>query len=416
MNASLASRLGSQLISLLLLFSIVYNVNFLIFPSATMGRLAVLYMLWKQRNTIGERIQALAEKHPYVLLILTGLLAHAAVGYLAGGREDSTQMSRQFHFLFYSLLASYLYAAHIEGDMRVFLRNFGIVTALQGALIVYSLFSPEYREWLAGLLVQNSNFPLTSATRPPGFSTSSGASLSVIQSLGVYCCICIAFAPGPRWVKVLSSLGAIISISSTILAGRTGLMMSALFIGAFCLRDLFRLRWGSTAVVAGFLALLVFQGPVLVDYLMANRGDDLPNFQKISEWAFEFFMNDGDVYSVYDLQTMPVPGLSFDTMVGTGLVENGSRNDSGYIQNYYSLGLLMSILFYGTALYMCFRMWLVSKERFLSLVLIGGIFFVEVKEPFVLKYIYVFFIISQYYMLADTAAVGGKKHDQLLAQ
>ena len=416
MIVALLTRIGSQILSVVLLFSLVYNVNFKVFPPATMGRLAVLYLIWEQRHILKERIYFLAAKHPYVLLTLAALLIHAVVGYWFAGRVDSVQMSRQFHFIFYSIFASYLYALHLRGNLKMFLCNFAIVGAIQGGMIIYSLFSWEYREWLASVVVEGGNYELTLATRPPGFSNSTGANLSVIQALGVFSCLWIAFEDNPWWAKVLSIIGAIVAITSTMLAGRTGLMLSGLFVATFCIRDLGRLRFKSTLVAAAFVALTVFQGPLLIDYLNENRGDYLPDFEKISNWAFEFFLSDGNVYSVYDLSTMPVPKLTFNTLIGTGMADK-TGNDSGYIQSYYALGLLMAGVFYSVAAYLCVIMWRKSRERFLYLSLIGGIFLVELKEPFMLKYIYFFFIVSHYYLLAGFAdAAKVEKHDQLSTQ
>ena len=403
MIVALLARAGSQALSVVLLFFLVYNVSFKVLPMATLGRLAVLYLMWEQRLILRERINSLAAKHPFMLLTLAALLVHAVIGYLFGGRVDSTQMSRQFHFLFYSIFASYLYALHLRGNLKMFLCNFAIVCAFQGGMIIYSLFSWEYREWLASLVVEGGNYELTLADRPPGFSNSTGANLSVIQALGVFSSLWVAFGNNPWWAKVLSVIGAIVAVVSTILVGRTGLMLSTLFVAFYCIRDLGRLRFRSTAVAAAFVALVVFQGPSLIAYLMENRGDYLPDFQKMSNWAFEFFINDGNVYSVYDLSTMPIPKLTFETLMGTGIVNNGSGNDSGYVQNYYALGLLMSVVFYSVVAYLCTITWLKSRERFLYLSLIGGVFLVELKEPFMLKYIYLFFIMSQYFLMARFA-------------
>ena len=56
---------------------------------------------------------------------------------------------------------------------------------------------------------------------------------------------------------------------------------------------------------------------------------------------------------------MPIPSLSIRTILGTGEVfnpntmKNASGNDCGYIQTYYSLGLVLAFYFMLVTLFFC---------------------------------------------------------------
>jgi hypothetical protein len=402
---------GTFLVSLALLFGIVYNVNFQVCPPLSTGRLAIIYLLWEQRKELPQRLREASGRHPYLLLLMAGLLVHATIGYIVGGRVDGTQMSRQFHFFLYSLLGAVLYSGRVKGDVDAFMRNMTIVTAAQGAMILYSMFAPEYRQWLASVVVQSGHLDIVNAARPPGFTTSSGSNLSVIQSLGVFAGLWTISKARRMWARLPACLGVLACVLSTLVTGRTGLMLSGIFYAAYVVRALSRFRFAFALSSAIVLAAAVLAAPRVMEYLAGMQQDGMPNFERLGDWAFEFFLNEGDVYSVQDLKSMPIPPISLETLTGTGMVETnlrmGSGNDSGYIQNYFSLGLCLAILLYGGLLAFFGAAGLRSPERFLALILVAGLFVIEAKEPFIFKYIYAFFLLTPYFArVADSGREG----------
>ena len=117
-------------------------------------------------------------------------------------------------------------------------------------------------------------------------------------------------------------------------------------------------------------------------------------------------MKDNDTTDA--LNEMPVPPLSFETIIGTGRVRsitgngNASGHDSGYVQTYYSLGLLLAIFFY--IFFLIFAIFLIQRNKFqkyydskkqkILYLLILIVFVIEIKEPFIFHYSFPFFVLS----------------------
>ena len=96
---------------------------------------------------------------------------------------------------------------------------------------------------------------------------------------------------------------------------------------------------------------------------------------------------------------MPIPPLTYQTLIGTGLVVgpngegNASGHDTGYIQTYYSMGLIMAFVFYVSYFYYLFIK--VRKDKFnLSYLLLFILVLVESKEFFIFSYAFPFFVFS----------------------
>jgi hypothetical protein len=188
--------------------------------------------------------------------------------------------------------------------------------------------------------------------------------------------------------------------ASTIVTGRTGLMLAVLFAGAFLLMGNLKQR----LALVGLCVVLAIIALFAADAVFSVIAQANPQAERLSSWAFEIFQRGTDASSWQDLLGQPVPPLTFDNLLGTGLVvaQNGlgneSGNDSGYIQTYVALGLIMALVFYiAVALLLGKYVWR-STDRFLFAVLLGLLFVVEIKEPFIYKYIYPFLILTLAYL------------------
>jgi hypothetical protein len=142
-----------------------------------------------------------------------------------------------------------------------------------------------------------------------------------------------------------------------------------------------------------FLLISFFLYQIDFESSFINLTENIEGFK--TEWfitwieeAFNFRKNS----TLEELNTMYVPPITIETIIGLGRVEsesgygNASMNDSGYIQTYYSLGLIMSAVFYLTYFCLSFFRWLNSKRNPLILIFLIIVFLVEYKEPFIFKY------------------------------
>ncbi len=392
--------LGTASVLLLLTFSFVYNISFMVLPPLTTGRLTLLALTIVLFRRLLFAARRFVSANWLACLVLGFLVLYSLILYLLGRQVDSTQLSRSLNFLVYVIWGSLVFLVLLHYDLYKFTSIFALATVVQSLFIAYSYVSPEYRLWLSQMLIQGGNIPLTTSTQVPGFSNSSGALLSVIQGLGVFSALYAARLSRSFLTICFYSSVALLNMASTIVVGRTGLIMSVIFLPVFFIVGNWKQRQALVAIVgAAGLGLMVIAGSLFSTLSAFN-----PRTANVGEWALEFFQRGTETVFFSDFGSMPVPPLSMQTLLGTGLVlaenreANASGSDSGYVQTYYALGLLMAFAFYATMFGVCLRYVLLSRDRLLFAVLLLSMFVVEVKEPFIYKYIYPFFVISVVYM------------------
>jgi hypothetical protein len=390
-----------------LLFAYIYNISFLAAPSVTTGRVALLLLLPPYAGSLAPAWRAVGPAQRAALLVVLLVLAYAMLQLLLVSEGDTVQFSRLMHFVFYVLLGSALFAAASGYDADRFARAFALTTALQGALIFYSFVAPGFRHWLSRLLVQGGNIPFTTPLQAPGFSNSSGAALSLVQALGMFTALLAARRAEGRPRRLLLLAGAVAG-ASTLVVGRTGLQLALLFACFFVF-------YGPPARALRNLCLLgsaVLALAVVGDGLLALLSTVVPTAADTVAWAFEFFLRGtGSGFFQEFFGRQDVPSLTLETLVGTGRVTaydgvtNASGHDSGYVQTYYALGLPMAVAFYLAVAAALSEAWALARQQRGALAaLVTAIFVVEVKEPFLFKYVMPFLAFALLW-LARPAAV-----------
>jgi hypothetical protein len=167
----------------------------------------------------------------------------------------------------------------------------------------------------------------------------------------------------------------------------------------------------SILIGSAILGMIIFLfGERVLDVLFAMNPEFRESWRYVFEIAFEIFIHRGEVGSVTAVANMPIPPLSVETLLGTGLVRTAGANvtgsDSGYVQSYYALGLVMAAFFY-LSLARVFLAYLGRiPEKLLYGMLVAAMFLIEAKEPFIFKYIVPFFCVCALSMMAPAAKPG----------
>jgi hypothetical protein len=384
-----------------LMFMLVYNISFKAAPSLTTGRLAIAILIgWGGWTTI-DGLRSFVRANWTPLLAFGAAAIYALVLFAIGGAQDSGQVSRLLHFLVLSVVGAEAFGALVRYEALSFSRVFSVAVLLQAVLILYSYVSPGYRLWLSGVLVQGGGIPLTYALQVPGFSNSSGAALSAVQGVGVFSSLFSMRYARTHTERVAFALAAAVTVASTLVTGRTGLIMAAAFLVVFGLAAAgWRQRVVMVSVVSGLVVLLIAYGDAVSARLLALN----PSFANTLSWGLGVFGRGTSDPVLNDLASQPVPPLTLATLLGTGLISdaygNVSQNDSGYIQTYYALGLLMTLVFYGALLALLLKYVRRSGEPFLLGALVASIFVAELKEPFIFKYALPLFAIGLVHLQA----------------
>lgn len=393
-----------------LIFFLLYNISFTRLPFLTTGRLSVLILsIWAifllRKNPIDylrSRVWLIFLPVPYV-----------AVQFLLVG--DPGQLTRFLYLAAYSVVGAVL-VSMIARDFRLVMLSIFTAIVLQAVFIPYAFLSGSYRDWYASNIESGASYGAEYLYRTSGFSGVSGAALSLIQSLGVFVGWMLLFRGG-RYKPVTGSaallilIGMLICLLSCALVGRTGFLLSILFLFA-CLfypsgSNIEKDRDGRWML----LSLVVLMIYLFLKYYFIEMLPDDFSIEYFTTWVFGVFLGENETAA--QIAQMVIPPLGIETLLGTGLVSlidgsNPSGHDSGFVQSYYSIGLLMSIVLYGAYFYVLYYSfyWLPMLLRLLLTLLF---FLLEVKEPFLFKYSLLFVVLALHFSYILTVDRRGMK-------
>ena len=384
--------IGTVVLSTIFIFLVIYNISFKFVPIFTSARVAILLL--------GASFVVRGLKYPfkighYPFLILTFLLPVLGQHLFSG---DSTQTSRIVHLFFYSFVGASLLSA-LSGSLKVALFSYTAAVSVQAVIIIVVFFNIELREIIDSFIVVGGNFGVYSLYRAPGFTSSSGADLSVIQAMGVVSGILFLYTTKINSYFLQNALVFFLIIIcgiSTLFVGRTGLLISAVFIFGYLFFSFSIIKIKNWAYIC--LGIIIIYTLISSWSFYVSRIDNF-NEDYFLDWAFGSFI--GKDTSVDDIANQPIPPISIETVFGTGMVTgpdgigNASGHDSGYVQTYYSMGLILSVTFY---LFLAYVLALYVKGHgVIAWLLFMVIFVIELKEPFIFKYNVILLLMLAYY-------------------
>lgn len=326
-----------------------------------------------------------------MLLLMFVLIMVSFLQYLFSG--DFTQSSRLLWFSLYSIMVPYIFYKVTE-NVSEFLWLIVISTFIQAILTINSFFIPSFKQFILSIIFVGGNQIELSAFRAIGFSSISGAAFSVVQSCGVFAGLFLLKKTDIKFQRILVYVFIAVVLLSTLIIGRTGLIISLLAILLFFISEL------SVKKIIRYFVIFFILYQVNYIKILESVTANIPGFN------VDYFLGwTGEALTIKNNRTaeiimdMPIPPVTLKTIVGTGEVfdinsgSNSSGHDSGYIQTYYSLGLIFAGVFY-----IGFLIFLISEiqktRRHWLLLPVIMMFILEYKEPFIFKYILPFFVLS----------------------
>lgn len=378
------------LINALLIFCIIYDFSFLSSPGITSGRIAFVFICIK--SIFDYKSTSLNRDLVYFLCFLAFLFLVSLIQYL--NSLDFTQSSRILWFSIYAILTPFLFRKFFL-NLEEFLYSILLATSLQAIISINSFLNPIFKQGILNILVVGGNNIEDGIYRAISFSGSSGAALSVIQFCGVFSgLMLLKYCRQTAVRSTIVLVGIFCCLLSTLIVGRTGLICSLLSIFYFLFSTI------NFRNVAEFSILILLISQINFSSVLESQTERVEGFN------VDFFFNwieDGltlkNNNTVEYIKKMPIPSLSLKTILGTGEVfdsdnmKNASGHDSGYIQTYYSLGYIL-----GFAFYLSYFLFLLKETKgrnlFSFFFIIILMFIIELKEPFIFKYILPFFTLN----------------------
>ncbi|WP_258471816.1 hypothetical protein [Vibrio campbellii] len=348
-------------------------------PSLTTSRVVLLFtflgMILLGRLRFFDKKQL-----SFIYLCFALSFVNLLVSIYSGG--DTTQFSRFVHFALFSLFSAGMYVKLFDDEIQFHKAIVG-ATLIQVVFVFITYSAPAVNNIIFSYVYVSHNF-LSNLGRAPGLSSSGGATLSLIISFGAFSIVRLAIFEKKTWHLPVMLLICF----SQVLVGRTGLLLS--------LVSLFILFYYTKIDLKAFVLTIigvVVANALLIDFLLSNE----QFLEYTLKWAESTFS--GDDQTIKTLMSMGIKEMStMDVILGSGQVSlqnglNASGSDIGYVQTFYAAGLL-GVIFYlvlFSFLYSYYRN--VSNSRFFLILLLLP-FITELKEPFIFKYMVVFFVFT----------------------
>lgn len=363
----------------LLIFSLIYDISFKAFPILTSGRIVFIFLIisnFKDLKLVFKEYKFL--KFIILLLLLVSFLQFTLT-------NDNTQFSRFFYFTLFSLISSLIIATRVK-DTQKLLFYILIAVSFQSVILVYVFFNPSFKSILDQYIVYGGNFTVENLYRSFGLSSQTGAALSLTQSFGVGAGLLLLKYKN----NYLITLSIVICFLSTIFVGRTGLLISLLFFGVYFYYTKSLKKIINISLIIIFLSLFI---STIINKFTSSL-DSITGFSSeyFIGWLNEGFELENNKLVNALVSDQNIPELTIQNFfIGSGTISNSngtnsSGHDSGYIQTYYSIGLIFTILFYLSISTFIVQNFKILNNRKLLFFICFTILTLDFKEPMLFKY------------------------------
>ena len=389
-----------------LAFLYLFNIYFKVVQFLPTGRLVFLVLL----ILLNTRIVVAYAKYMNSHYIFLGTFSFAFIWvmglYTVNPQSDIGPFNQLVVFSVYSCFMGLAFAI-LSKSLEVLLKAISYACLIQAVFVYISFYSETFRFAIAEILVAGGNIPLTFAGRVAGFSNGAGASLSLSLSMGVLCSMFLFTLKYRGVEKALMLVIAIITASSCILVGKTGLILSGYFIISLLLWSSLRVRLLTKKVIC-YINFKTLRTVTLFGFIVCIAIFLTSGTRKQESYAlrrsFSNPFGEKDL-TLKALSNMNIPPISLKTVLGTGeLINSEGRSsagtDIGYIRSYYCYGLILSLLLF-LVIFGHFIAGILkiktSEVAFPLWVLFIPLIIVECKEPFVFKVSYCFVLFAVIY-------------------
>jgi hypothetical protein len=354
------------------------------------------------------------------LLIFSFFVAYVCVAYLVTAAKEMTVVKNSLILLFQTGIGSYIFVYYLKPniDHKRFVHLVYFICVMHGFVITINFLSPEFRNlWDIIIPPSLGNIDETNVQsyfRMRGITQQTGAKVSSFLAIGVLLFVHILLGNEPKKFKLTSVVLFPFIIIGILFTGRTGLLM--LPISVFFL--IVSLIYHNKLKIYHLILLMSLPFFGLLSYLLikeiyfffTNGGIILPNgeelFSRWERWAFGNFDSffTGKTDGLHDVEVIKTHYFlpSNTNILLFGNQEYWSlqriRSDVGYIRSVYSVGLIGSLFFYLSYIYMMISSKL--KNEILSIFILFWILIIELKEsminlPFFSSFIFSYFLIAQ---------------------
>lgn len=398
-NMVMRKRAISFILVTILMFFTIYKISILGLPEQLNSTrvsiiIAFIWSLFQNRGKITFTSNLTNRNFCKLLLFFVFLVLYSVIGLILGNGWNGTTITAMLlnFILFYSLAFWSFSKLYRNIDELMF--SFIIITLIQCCVIDIGMVSSTFRSFIINTFNYSSYWNTAKdieAMFNGGYSFGIGCMTStgsLQMSLG-YIGLMYFMIKDNTYIFLKWFIYIMFTISTIFLA-RTSLAISVLYLIFYVLRPS---KSNKSKIASVIQIMLPFLCLAIVSYF-SDTGFIIDRLRRVIR-TFEY-----GVYKTYFEDYLygygnVIPGISIDTIIGTGLVSGSNGNgivvnaDGGYIRSFVALGLPMSLCFYLLMLYICSSNIIIKYSKlfivdcfFLSLIFLG-----EIKEHWTLDYI-----------------------------
>ncbi len=334
----------------------------------------------------------------YYLLACTAILAYTCLILMLNGNagHENSILSRIFFFLMYAVAGSTLVRECVRDEYR-FYQYYMNALIIEAAVVYLNFFLVPFRNLMKTCIYNGGHVGFERTDRVASIGFEAGA-LTFLLFTGVFICDYMIVTKGlkAKYIAVQMYLAG-----AMFFAGRTGIYFTIFM--TVCTMIILAGRKRRLKDLLGYVLGL---GLILIAVLYVFRQIVSPErFNRLFYRIVNLFFHSSADMTLAQLRSMQIPPFCLEMLAGTGIYRGTAagglsvQHDSGYVQAYFAMGLPAAAVFYicllAYLLALCSRREMKkTAERTMFLVYIFISFAAELKEPFLFKYITVFFIIT----------------------
>lgn len=384
---------------ILILFFFFFDISFVGMPSLISTRkivflLLVLYALRNKLNVITSNFTKWKGLFISNLVIFAYLFVITLINGVLGNTMST--IPNYIYFIVYTLLGALLLANYFV-DIYDFLEATIGAMWIQSIFVFMEFFSKSVRQVVNNIVTPTGNVDYLTSVRGNGLGAEA-ANLTLLLFLAVFSCNFIIIKKGVSLKYIISQ---VVMLAAMILVGKTGLLVSLFFIVYTVIIVLPKTGKVIPAIKISIIFIILITLGVFILKNIMSEADFYRQFYKFYYAITDFSSNE----SVNRFKGFLIPPISAETLIGTGIIRGYTKsglylwNDSGYIQMYSAMGLIFSMIFYvilfGTINKMIKDCKYNADKEIINLIrmYLLTLMIIEIKEPFVFKYILPMFLL-----------------------
>lgn len=406
------------ILNTIILFFTVFSIHFksnLFFVSPRILIMAIVILVFNFRKIFNYRAISI-RKLDLIWLVLSGITVIYSILIVFLNSIDmnsTTIISSAFNFITFVVIFPF-FAESLFYDARHFSRCMLFATTVQALIVILSFLLPQVRLLLES--IQDIELWRYS-WRIIGLGIA-GAGGSVYLFVGLIAAGHLIIN-GDRSFNILFQ--TILVVISIALIGRTGFyaaLMLFVYLLLFNSNNLVqRIRTNFKFIIISFTFFSIGYF-IIVNLDTVNLKLFSYTFTRLWELIIDG-SNSAALNSINNVD-LPVPGLSFETLIGTG-ISRGTTNsglvflhDSGYVQRYASLGIVGALFSYLSLIWVVFKLTnkLDLKNKMYLRYTLLILLIIEYKEPFVYMLAFPFVIIMISRLMNKKFIRRGVKHEK----